>query len=177
MSVSRFSAYAADHIEHAMLCAERLPESIHLASERILTSLLDGGRVLCAGTGQADLLAQYFSRLLLDRLELQRPPLPALWLNSGNADNPYKARQLSALTGPKDVLLLVHLEPQPCPLLDSADSQTAVIYLHPEGHAVGNRPHQLAIALPGERRARLHEGALLVLHAVCDHIDMQLFGA
>lgn len=177
MSLGRFAEYAADHIEHAMQAGERLPNSIELAADKMIAGLLEGGRILCAGTDAGDLLAHYFSRLLVDQLELQRPPLPALWLDAANTGE-MGARQLGALAGSQDVLLLIHLQAQPCPLLASAlEHQLPVIYLHRDGQSPASQPHLLTIAVPGQRRARLHEGALLALHGLCDHIDTQLFGA
>ncbi|HJV61810.1 MAG TPA: SIS domain-containing protein [Albitalea sp.] len=167
------------------------------ASQAIVGCLTAGGKLLACGHGGGQLLAQWLVSALMLRFERQRPPLAALALGPGlalplgphdelNAE-PHLALalQLRALGQPGDLLLAC------C----AAGDDPAMLAVVREAHAkdmsvvlLGGATTEAAalpgllgetdvwIAVPHERLARVHELHLLVLHALCDAIDLQLLG-
>jgi DnaA initiator-associating protein len=62
--------------------ANQLPGQLAEAAEHLTTSLLDGHRILCCGSGTGSSNARHLATLLVNRYERDRPGLPALALGS-----------------------------------------------------------------------------------------------
>jgi D-sedoheptulose 7-phosphate isomerase len=177
--------------------AEALGRPIADAAQAAVGCLTSGGKVVACGQGGGQLLAQWFASALMLRFERERPPLAALALGPSQAHALYPqdelaadptlglALQLRALGQPGDLLLAC------C----AGDDQAAILAAVREAHAkemsvvllggASSEAHTLPallgetdvwIAVPHERLARVHELHLLVLHALCDAIDLQLLG-
>jgi D-sedoheptulose 7-phosphate isomerase len=177
--------------------AEALARPIADAAQAAVGCLTSGGKVVACGQGGGQLLAQWFASALMLRFERERPPLAALALGPSQAHALYPqdelaadptlglALQLRALGQPGDLLLAC------C----AGDDQAAILAAVREAHAkemsvvllggASSEAHTLPallgetdvwIAVPHERLARVHELHLLVLHALCDAIDLQLLG-
>lgn len=160
--------------------AETLARPIAEATAALLGAITAGGKVLVCGRGDATALADYAAARLVAGFERERPPLAALALATATAAD----KPLRALGQPGDVLLLVDAgdaDPAPsCAVVAAAhDKEMTVVALAGRGGA-GLR-EQLAetdvlIAVPHERGARVLELQLLVLHCLCDAVDLQLLG-
>jgi D-sedoheptulose 7-phosphate isomerase len=153
--------------------AESLARPLADAVQTLVGSLTGGGKLLVAGGP----LAAHFASLCIDGFERERPPLAAVALPPGGPEPSIRALGL-----PGDVLLL----------LDAGEAPTgwraAVVAAHDKDMAVvalaGGQPAwrdalaetDVLIALPHERPARVRELQLLLLHALCDAIDLQLMG-
>jgi len=139
---------------------------------------------------------------LIGRFERDRPGLAALVLgvdgatlaalatdpataggSGGSSFDQVLARQIQTLGQPGDVLLLIDTDGQhPALLAALAAAQgkdMTVIAL--TGHSGGALRAALGetdvlVAVPHDRRARVLETQLLVLHCLCDAIDQQLLG-
>lgn len=170
-----------------------LGPSIVDASELITQALLMGSKVMCCGIAGSGSLAQYFSSLLLTRFERERPGLPAIALNADTQaltsianDFTYRevfSKQIRVLSQEGDILLAISAD-------GSARNTTeAVKAAHERGLKVviltgrdgGDMPDLLEpddveIRVPAQSVARIHEVHLLVLHSLCDLIDIQIFG-
>lgn len=177
--------------------ADGLARPIADAAQAAVGCLTAGGKVIACGQGGGQLLAQWFASALMLRFERERPPLAALALGPSQALALYPqdelaadptlalALQLRALGQPGDLLLAC------C----AGDDQAAILAAVREAHAkemsvvllggAAAEAHTLPallgetdvwIAVPHERLARVHELHLLVLHALCDAIDLQLLG-
>lgn len=158
--------------------AETLARPIADAAGALLGAITGGGKVLVLGCGGAAALARHLVAMFVGRFERERPPLPALLLDAD------PALQLQALGQPGDVLLL----------LDAADAaagaaraaiaaghakEMTVVLLAAAGGAVAAETlgeTDVTIALPQARGMRALELQLLVLHCLCDAIDLQLLG-
>src|SRR5690554_8179985 len=81
MSLTRIRQQFAENIEHSMKAAELLPEALLDAGNKLVASLLEGGRIFSAGDHAGVHLSTQFSSLLLQG-QGQRPPLPAWQLSS-----------------------------------------------------------------------------------------------
>lgn len=174
MTLSRIRQQFADHIEHTMVTAAPLPDTLLLAGQLLLSRLLDGGRVLVTGNGSGAHLAAHFSDLLLQGSGNERPPLPAMLVPVLNAE-----LHLRALAQIGDLLVLIDAEAASEHLLQAARDRDVNVILICRDDATPelNSASDVLIAIPaGGSLLRWHEMALLVLHTLCDHTEQQLFG-
>lgn len=167
------------------------------ASQAIVGCLTAGGKLLACGHGGGQLLAQWFASALMLRFERERPPLAALALGPGLAQplvphgeldaDPQLALalQLRALGQPGDLLLACCAAGDDPAMLaavrEAHAKDMSVVLLSGAATEAAALPALLGetdvwIAVPHERLARVHELHLLVLHALCDAIDVQLLG-
>ena len=173
--------------------AEALSKPIAQAAQTLLGCLTAGGKVLLCGGGAAAALAQHGAALLIGRFERERPGLAALAIGadaamlSGLFDaadaSQTLAKQVSALGAPGDVLLAITTGSPTAALtaavLAAQAKDMTVVAL--TGRDAGDWAAQLGetdvhIAVPYERAARVHEAHTLVLHCLCDAVDLQLLG-
>ena len=171
--------------------AETLARPIHQAVQAFEASLTAGGRVLVAGHGPAACLAPLMAQLLVGRFERDRPGLAALALGGDAAlaavtDGALAgllARQVQTLGQPGDLLLLIDADGDaPAMLAAAAAAQGQDISIvaltggtgSPLAAVLGET--DVLVAVPHQRRARVMEALLLVLHCLCDAIDLQLMG-
>jgi len=175
--------------------AEVLGRPIEQAAAALVAGLTSGGRVLVAGLGASASLAQLVAAELTGCFERERPGLAALALGvdgpalsaiaalPGAGFDTVLARQVSTLGQPGDLLLLIDGQGDHPALLAAAAAAQAkemtVIAL--TGRTGGALRAALGetdvlVAVPHDRRARLLETHLLVLHCLCDAIDLQLLG-
>lgn len=158
--------------------AENLLRPIAEAAGALLGAITAGGKVMCGATGAAGPMAAYVAGLLVGHFERERPPLAALALGA----QPLATQQLQALGHPGDTLLLLEGG-------DPAAARSALAAAHDKDmtvvmlagatgptlkDALGET--DVLIAVPHERAARVLEMQLLVLHCLCDAIDLQLLG-
>ena len=173
--------------------AETLSRPIDDAAQALVAGFTAGGRLWVAGLGPSAALAQLLVAQLVGRFERARPGLAAQalgvdapLLSALAADEGLDqawAHQLRTLGQPGDLLLLIDTEGRHPALLEAVRAAHArdmtVIAL--TGRGGGELRAQLAetdvlLAMPHDRRARVLELQLLVLHCLCDAIDHQLLG-
>jgi D-sedoheptulose 7-phosphate isomerase len=170
--------------------AEALARPVADAAGALLGAITAGGKVMCCGRGAAVVLASHFADLFVGRFERERPGLAALALtpraalaDSAGAEQLH-AKQVQALGQPGDVLLLLD-----APGADVGTSLAAIRAAHGKdmtvivvagpGGAVWRETMietDVLITVPHERAARVLEFQLLVLHCLCDAVDLQLMG-
>jgi D-sedoheptulose 7-phosphate isomerase len=173
--------------------AESLAKPIADAAQAIVGALTAGGKLLVAGAGPSSALASMFAARLMGRFERERPGLAVLAL-SGDAIvmglpaisdvfETAMARQVSTLGSPGDLLLLLDTEGGHPAMLAAAQAahanEIAVIALVGRAGgalraALGETDAVLPVA--HDRGARVLELHLLMLHCLCDAIDLQLLG-
>ncbi|MFN3713922.1 MAG: hypothetical protein ACK4SX_09705 [Alcanivoracaceae bacterium] len=178
MTLHRVREQFADNIEHTMKAAEQVPAQIAHAGDRLVGSLLEGGRILVSGDGSGTLWASHCANLLVHGNGRERPPLPALSLAGPGADE--RANALRALGQSGDTLILVLPSANTLDALIHAarDRDVAVLLLIESSASLPplQDHREQAILLSSDKPSRCHETALLVLHTLCDHIEQQLFG-
>jgi D-sedoheptulose 7-phosphate isomerase len=173
--------------------AEALAKPIAEASQAIVGALTAGGKLLICGLGPSAALASLCAAQLMGRFERERPGLAVIALGAdavvanqllladGVADA--LARQVSTLGASGDLLLLLDPEGEHDALLAAvnaahANEMAVVALLGRTGGAVRAALGETdaAITVPHDRNARVMEMHLLILHALCDAIDLQLLG-
>jgi D-sedoheptulose 7-phosphate isomerase len=167
--------------------AEQLSRPLAMAAQMLVDGVTAGGRVLCCGQGLAALDAQILAALLAGKFEQDRPGLAALNLSgqvceSAGLDLP---RLIQAHGHPGDVLVLI--EPQPNrreswqPMLEGAHAQEMSVIALTGGGAEEWRgallDTDILIRVSHARAARVVEAQRVLIHALCDAVDLQLLGA
>jgi D-sedoheptulose 7-phosphate isomerase len=161
--------------------AESLSRPLASAVEAVAACITSGGKLWVAGSGTGAHLAPVLVTAFVGRFERERPPLAAALLR----DDPQAAlsQQVSALCQPGDLLLLVDGGVDSEVLAAAAAAghgQEASLIVLAGGVQAdwGERLHDTDVLLrvPAERPARVAEIQLLVLHGLCDAVDLQLMG-
>ena len=152
------------------------------ASQLLWDCISGGGKLLVAGgEGAGRWMAPWMVANLAGTFDRPRPPMAALTLEGHAPAN--LSGQLQALAQPGDLLLLI----------DAADASDALQALVATAREAGvsvlvlTGPQtqrwaasldetDLLIAVPHERPARVTEVHLLLLHVLCDAVDLQLMG-
>lgn len=172
---------------------EALAAPIAGAVESMTASLLSNGKILACGNGGSAADAQHFAAELVNRFEMERPPLAAIALTTDSSiltsiANDYDyvqvfSKQVRALGQPGDVLLAISTSGNSANVIDAItaahEREMHVVALTGKngGHIAGQlHPSDIHICVPAERTARIQEVHLLVLHCLCDGIDCMLLG-
>ena len=173
--------------------AEILSKPIADAVSALVGCITAGGKVLSCGNGGSAGDSQHFAAEFVGRFERERPGLAAIALTTDTSiltaiGNDYSfeaifAKQVQALGAPGDVLLAITTSGNSANVLAAVDAARAkemtVIAL--TGNTGGRMRERLTetdvhICVPHERTARIQEVHLLVLHCLCDAVDLQLLG-
>jgi D-sedoheptulose 7-phosphate isomerase len=163
------------------------------AAGALIGCITAGGKVLAGGLDGGIALAQHFCGALIGRFERERPGLAALALSGdaalfaatapGEPPDALFARQVQALGQPGDVLLLVDPLGQEAllqPGIDAAHARDMSVIVLGARSAAALREQlgeaDVLVAVPHDRAARVLEMQLLMLHCLCDAVDLQLMG-
>ena len=189
----RINQHFADSAQLKMQAAKLLAEPLQRAGERMAQCLMKQGKILACGNGGSAADAQHFSAELLNRFEMERPPLAAIALTTDSSTltsiaNDYHyddvfAKQVRAL-GQRDDLLLA--------IPTSGNSRNVIAAIHAaherqmgvialtgkNGGTMGQILGQddIHVCIPHANTARIQEVHILCLHCMCDAIDCLLAG-
>ncbi|MBL4820675.1 MAG: phosphoheptose isomerase [Gammaproteobacteria bacterium] len=172
---------------------EFVTPGISNASIISVQSLLDGNKILCCGNGGSAADAQHFSAELLNRFEIERPGLPALALTTDTSTitsiaNDYSfdeifSKQVRALGKAGDLLLAISTSGNSKNIIKAIEAghergMKIIALTGRDGGEIARRlkSSDVEIRVPAESTARIQEVHILVIHCLCDLIDIQLFG-
>ena len=190
----RVAAQFADSAQLKLDAAQALAEPIARAAGLMADALRSGGKLLACGNGGSAADAQHFAAELVNRFEVERPPLAAVALTTDSSaltaianDYSYQevfAKQLRALGRKGDVLLAISTSGNSGSVLEAARAarEIGVRVVALTGNGGGKLAAVLAaddvhVCVPHTRTVRIQEVHLLALHCMCDAIDFRLFGA
>ncbi|MDO5625617.1 MAG: SIS domain-containing protein [Pseudomonadota bacterium] len=173
--------------------AQALAHPVADAGQALMASITSGGKVLICGNGASGALAQYMAALMVGGMERPRPELPALALGADAATLTAVARrgeyadvfaaQVRALGSAGDVLLILSSNGNSINLVRAAQAaherEMSIVALTGRGGGeLGRmlRDTDVHVGVPQESTPHIHEAHQLVLHCLCDSLDLQLLG-
>ncbi|KAA3653607.1 phosphoheptose isomerase [Denitromonas sp.] len=191
--ISRITDQFEQSIATKRAAIELLAAPIAHAVDVMTGSLMNTGKILACGNGGSAADAQHFAAELVNRFEMERPPLAAIALTTDTSTltsiaNDYAydqifAKQVAALGQPGDVLLAISTSGNSPNVIEAMkiahEREMTVIAL--TGKSGGRMaellgPEDVHLCVPAERTARIQEVHLLILHCLCDGIDCLLLG-
>ena len=192
--VARIAQQFTDSAQTKLAALEFMADPIAAAIDAMTHSLMSNGKILACGNGGSAADAQHFAAELLNRFELERPPLAALALTTDSSTltsiaNDYDfsqvfSKQVRALGQPGDVLLAISTSGNSANVIQAIqaahDREMLVVALTGRdggGMASLLLPEDVEIRVPSKVTARIQEVHLLAIHCLCDLIDRQLFGS
>jgi D-sedoheptulose 7-phosphate isomerase len=187
---AHFSEAASLKLQASKMLAEPLARSVEI----MVASLSAGGKILACGNGGSAADAQHFAAELVNRFEVERPPLASVALTTDSSTltsiandydfNQIFEKQVRAIGRKGDVLLAISTSGNSPNVLAASRAAhelgiAVVALVGRDGGkiAAALKSSDVNICVPHERTARIQEVHLLALHCICDGIDFQLFGA
>ncbi len=192
--LGRVATHFAESAQLKLTAAKVLAEPVARAGLLLADALRGGAKVLACGNGGSAADAQHFAAELVNRFEVERPPLAALALTTDSSTltsiaNDFDftqvfSKQLRALGRGGDVLLAISTSGNSANVIEAvgAAHELGMRVVALTGGGGGRiapllRADDILISVPHQSTARVQEVHLLVLHCLCDAIDFQLFGA
>ncbi len=194
MSLSRIETIFNTSIAVKQSALDCLAQDILKASEKMVQCLLAEGKIMACGNGGSAADSQHFTSELVNRFEAERPALPAIALTTDSSAitsiaNDYHydevfTRQIHALGREPDVLLAISTSGQSNSIVQAIaaahEREMSVIALTgKDGGPVALEldDNDIELRVPSDQTARIQETHITIIHALCDQIDFQLFGA
>lgn len=194
MSLTRIEKIFTESISVKQKTLQGIADKILSAGELMVQSLLSEGKIMACGNGGSAADAQHFTSELINRFESERPALPAIALTTDTSAitsiaNDYQyndifSRQIHALGRETDILLAISTSGQSPSIVQAIEAaherEVLVIALTgKDGGAVAKilTDEDIELRVPAEQTARIQETHITIIHALCDQIDHQLFGA
>ncbi len=193
MNRQLFLDHFNESAELKMQAASQLAQPIAQAVDLMFGALSNGNRILACGNGGSAADCQHFASELVGRFERERLPLPAMSLvtdasilTSVGNDHGFTeifAKQVQAFGQAGDVLLAISTSGNSSNVIAAIDSalerdMRVVALTGKGGGQVGQMltDADVHICVPHDRTARIQEVHLLIVHCLCDGIDVALFG-
>ena len=191
--ISRISENFSESAHLKLQSMDALAGPIADAAELMVQALKRDGKILACGNGGSAADSQHFAAELLNRFEMERPPLAAVALTTDTSTltsigNDYDfeqifSKQVRALGHAQDVLLAISTSGNSRNVLAAiataheADMRVVALTGRNGGRmAELLEPNDVHICVPANSTARIQEVHLLALHCICDAIDCLLLG-
>jgi len=191
--ISRISENFSESAHLKLQSMDALAGPIADAAELMVQALKRDGKILSCGNGGSAADSQHFAAELLNRFQMERPPLAAVALTTDastltSIGNDYDfdqifAKQVRALGHAEDVLLAISTSGNSRNVIAAievaheADMRVVALTGRNGGRmAEVLEPNDIHICVPANSTARIQEVHLLALHCICDAIDCLLLG-
>jgi len=163
------------------------------AAGAIANALLNEHKIMACGNGGSAADAQHFSAEMLNRFEMERPGLPAIALTTDSSTltsiaNDYQfaeiySKQIRALGQEDDVLLAISTSGESHNIVHAIDAahdrnMVVIALTGREGGQIADlmNDNDFEIRIPTWSTARIQEVHIMVIHSLCDLVDLQLLG-
>ena len=190
---ARVAAQFAESAKLKLDSSHSLVAPLVRAGSLMAESLREGGKVLACGNGGSAADAQHFAAELVNRFEMERPPLAGIALTTDTSNltsiaNDYAwvqvfSKQVRALGQPNDLLLAISTSGNSRNVIEAMQAaherHMGVIALTGKnGGTMGELlgPDDVHVCVPHSNTARIQEVHILCLHCMCDAIDCLLLG-
>jgi D-sedoheptulose 7-phosphate isomerase len=190
--ITRIRRHFTDSANLKLACVEVLAPQIVRAAESMTQCLLADGKILACGNGGSAADAQHFAAELVNRFEMERPPLAAVALSTDTSSltsiaNDYAylqvfSKPLRAIGRRGDVLLAISTSGNSANVIDAVQAahEVGIRVVALTGNGGGKmsaalRPEDAHLCVPHKKTARIQEVHLVCIHCLCDAIDTLLF--
>jgi D-sedoheptulose 7-phosphate isomerase len=163
------------------------------AAQRMVTAHDRQEKILICGNGGSAADALHFSAELLCRYQRERPPLAAIALSADTATitataNDYAfgqifSRQIDALGRPGDLLIAITTSGNSPNILEAVKAAAGigldVVALTGRGGGTLAgllRETDIELRIPSDSTARIQEAHAIIIHSICDLIDLHITG-
>lgn len=170
-----------------------LADDIAAAGNQIADALLNESKILACGNGGSAACVQYFTAMMLNRFDMERPGLPAIALTPDSTTltaiaSDYQfadvyAKQIRALARPGDILLTASCDGKSHSIVHALDAAHdrgvhVVALTGQDGGRITDllQETDIEIRAPSWINARIQEIHITVIHAISDLIDRRLLG-
>ncbi|TPE52333.1 SIS domain-containing protein [Maribrevibacterium harenarium] len=171
------------------------PITPHLehAAKVLFNCVANGGKVIAVGNATGAVLAQYFTTLMMDRMDRERPGLPAITLTAdsntllaithNDSYHDVFSKQITALGNPGDTLFVIANRGNTSPIIQAIQAaherkMNLVAITSPDAKNVSSLTSrddiEIKVNLSGT--ARVHECQTVIIHTLIDLLERQLFG-
>ena len=192
MLESRIAAHFTESANLKQAASAALCAPLARATELFVETLRGGGKILSCGNGGSAADAQHFAAELVNRFEIERPPLAAVALSTDTSSltsiaNDYAYQQvfskpLRAIGRRGDALLAISTSGNSANVLEAlhAAHELGIRVVALTGNGGGKmaaalKPDDVHLCVPHKKTARIQEVHLVCLHCLCDGIDTLLF--
>ena len=172
---------------------DKLAPIIAEASRSMANSVLNNHKILACGNGGSAADAQHFSAEMLNRFEMERPGLPAIAITTDSSTltsiaNDYQyadiySKQIRALGQKDDVLLAISTSGKSHNVIHAIDAahdinMLVIALTGKDGGEIRSmlNNNDFEICVPTKSTARIQEVHIMIIHSLCDLIDLQLLG-
>ena len=191
--VQRIKENFQDSIQVKTESIDILAPVIAEAADMVSNSLLNDHKIMACGNGGSAADAQHFSAEMLNRFEMERPGLPAIALTTDSSTltsiaNDYQyaeiySKQIRALGHPGDVLLAISTSGESHNIIHAIDAAhdrdvNVIALTGREGGQIADliNENDVEIRVPTWSTARIQEVHIMVIHCICDLVDLRLLG-
>lgn len=192
-TVQRVKDNFQESIQVKSEAVDKLAPVIADGAAAIAKALLNDCKVMACGNGGSAADAQHFSAEMLNRFEVERPGLPAIALTTDSSTltaiaNDYQyaeiySKQIRALGQDGDVLLAISTSGESHNIIHAMDAahdrnMRVIALTGREGGQIADliNDSDIEIRVPAWSTARIQEVHIMIIHSLCDLIDLQLLG-
>ena len=188
--IERIRQIARESIEAKRAFFDANAEAVARAAEMIIASVKAGGKVLVFGNGGSAADAQHIAAELVNRLNYDHPPIPAIALttdtsiitsigNDSSFDKVFE-RQVRALGRKGDVALAISTSGNSPNVLRAVEAAreigvTTIALAGRNGGKLATRS-ELALVVNADSTQRIQETHITSAHILCELVEDALYG-
>ena len=182
-----------ESIQTKISTADSMSDQICQAGNILLQTLISGNKIFICGNGALSSESQGFSEKMINRFNIERPPLPVIDLTANSSiitaisrdyqhDSIY-SKQLYALSTEQDTLITMsttgHSKNIISAIKVAKEKSLNIIALtgkNPGDISDSLQGNDIIIKIESDKNCRIQENHSLILNCFCELIEQKLFG-